>query len=516
MKNSDRQHFGIINSNAVTQKNLDLTFKSKSIFQASDSNAENIMELPQPQPKKTELNARLDRLLKLQPEPHHPPQPRIQEIPRFLLYKNPSLKKYRSPQMISFGPIHYHEFLSSLGQQLKTTWARWYVDILRTKNQEQYENANDRIVSLYETITRKIPELKNLFSNDIIQQYNNNDGQLADMLFVDGCALLFFMDAVDERHPEKVGLGKLDQLTYIWRDAILLENQLPIQLLELLSYDKKSQLYNSFYNFLFMGLPRRNREDSIFTWSDESKPAHLLDYIRLFYTSSPPEVRPSLLDPCIGFCTRLFKKEKTLPLTERDTWHRYKNIRDLRNVGIQVKANTSEWKWSNISFTSNLFSGQLMLPGIVVDDVTPSLYYNMIAYEMLPDSQNSFQCCSYFFLMDSLIDDAEDVKELRLAGVFQNFLGSDEEVAKLFNQLGGLLPAKMFNCTTRTGALAYNDKYIEIKQQIDKHYRNRWKTWRAQLHTTYFNNPWSIIAFLAAVLALVLTSLQTWYTIHPK
>ncbi|KAL1329745.1 uncharacterized protein LOC107628201 [Arachis ipaensis] len=483
--------------------------------QASDSNAENIMELPQPQPKKTELNARLDRLLKLQPEPHHPPQPRIQEIPGFLVNKN--LNKYRSPQMISFGPIHYHELLSSLGQQLKTTWARRYVDKLREKNQEQSENANDRIVSLYETITTKIPELKNLFSNDIIQRYNKNDGQLADMLFVDGCALLFFMDAVDERHPEKVGLVKLDQLTYIWRDAILLENQLPIQLLELLSYkDQESQLHNSFYNFLFMGLPRRNREDSLFTWSDERKPAHLLDYIRLFYTSSPLEVKLSLLDVSISFRTRLLEKVETLPLRQEDPWHIYKNIRDLRNVGIQVKANTSEWKWGNISFTSNLFSGQLMLPGIVVDDVAPYLYYNMIAYEMLPDSQNSFQCCSYFFLMDSLIDDAEDVKELRLAGVLQNFLGSDEEVAKLFNQLGGLLPAKMFNCTTKTGTLAYNDKYIKIKHQIDKHYRNKWKTWRAQLHTTYFNNPWSIIAFLAAVLALFLTSVQTWYAVFPK
>ncbi|XP_057742975.1 uncharacterized protein LOC130961235 isoform X1 [Arachis stenosperma] len=465
------------------------------------------------QPQNEDLNARLARMLQFQLH-HQPLKPRIQRIPRFLWRRNPKFVDYycSPPQMISFGPIHHQLEVTNLkrGHQLKTSWANRYLEKMKMYGDEN----NNPIVSLYATVESNVGRMRKLFSQDVIRNYD--DRKLADMLFVDGCALLFFMGTVDEKDPESLNL-KLNQLMYVWTDMILLENQLPMELLELLC-GERGLLPNLFYNFLFMGLTRTDR-DSIFTWSNDCKPAHLLDYIRLFHTSSlssslPIQVKPSLLDRSICFCrTRLFKKKKTLPLRQKDPWHRYKNIRDLRNVGIRVEANTSEWKWSNISFTSKWFSGQLMLPGIVVDNVAPYLYVNMIAYEMLPSSNNNFQCCSYFFLMDSLIDDAEDVKELRLAGVLQNLLGSDEDVAKLFNALGYLLPAKMFNCTTRNGALAYNDKYIKIKHQIDKHYTNRWKTWRAQLHTTYFNNPWSIIAFLAAVLALFLTCVQTWYAV---
>ncbi|MCI73230.1 UPF0481 protein, partial [Trifolium medium] len=35
--------------------------------------------------------------------------------------------------------------------------------------------------------------------------------------------------------------------------------------------------------------------------------------------------------------------------------------------------------------------------------------------------------------LDSLVDNVEDVKELILVVVLQNLLGSDEELAKLFN-----------------------------------------------------------------------------------
>nr|KYP35845.1 hypothetical protein KK1_043082 [Cajanus cajan] len=87
--------------------------------------------------------------------------------------------------------------------------------------------------------------------------------------------------------------------------------------------------------------------------------------------------------------------------------------------------------------------------------------------------------------MDSLIDNAEDVKELRLSGVFRNLLGSDENLANLFNELGVDLPTK-------------------------------WKTWLAEAYNTHFSTPWTIIAFFAALQILILTFIQTLFTIHPR
>ena len=72
----------------------------------------------------------------------------------------------------------------------------------------------------------------------------------------------------------------------------------------------------------------------------------------------------------------------------------------------------------------------------------------------------------------------------------------------------------MFNFE-RIDAVAYK-KYIEVKLQIEKHYINKWKTWLAEVSNTYFNTPWSLLAFLGALLALLLTFIKTLDAIHPK
>jgi hypothetical protein len=79
------------------------------------------------------------------------------------------------------------------------------------------------------------------------------------------------------------------------------------------------------------------------------------------------------------------------------------------------------------------------------------------------------------------------------------------------------LPTKMYcHNNSYTNAVAYSKKYIRIKYRIEKHYTNRWKTWLAQAYNTHFNTPWTMIAFLAASLALLLTLIQTWCAIHPN
>ncbi|KAL1361727.1 hypothetical protein HN51_010053 [Arachis hypogaea] len=420
------------------------------------------------------------------------PRSMIQRIP-VLLRQDPNFVKYCTPKMISFGPIHHGEENLKLGEEFKHLWASLYIETFS----KQVRVSTEQGAKLkHNIIVAEIKQLRNMFSKDVIGSYN--DDELSWLLLVDGCALLYFLDNVDDQHPEALNL-KLDQLMYTWRDILLLENQLPLTLLMLLSDEKTVyHLENILYNFVFMGL-FKGIEGSVIN-RNGAKPVHLLDYVRTFYTFRDEYIIS--MDP---------------PLQEEGRWHRYKNIRDLRNAGIHVKLNKrEEWKWNSVSFTSNLFSGELKLPMMIVNDVTPYFYHNLIAFEMCPDFRNNFEFCSYFFLMDSLIDEAEDVKELRLAGVLQNLLGSDKEVAKLFNELGHELPAKMCNYMIRTNVVAYSKGYIQVKHQINEHYQKKWKTWLAEGRSTYFSTPWSFIAFLAAVAALLLTSIQAWYAVHPK
>nr|XP_004511111.1 uncharacterized protein LOC101494331 [Cicer arietinum] len=133
---------------------------------------------------------------------------------------------------------------------------------------------------------------------------------------------------------------------------------------------------------------------------------------------------------------------------------------------------------------------------------------------MCSEVSNNYECCSFFSFMGTLVNNVEDVKELKSAGVFRNFLGSDEDLAELFHELGDDLPTNMYFPSLYTAAVADSKKYVLIKRQIEKHYRNKWKTWLAQAYHTYFDTPGTTISFLAASLALLLTFIQTWCSLE--
>ncbi|PPD79260.1 hypothetical protein GOBAR_DD23809 [Gossypium barbadense] len=174
-------------------------------------------------------------------------------------------------------------------------------------------------------------------------------------------------------------------------------------------------------------------------------------------------------------------------------------VKELKKAGITLKASETSCL-TDISFNHIFFSGKLRLPPITVDDST----INLIAYEMCPDFDNDFTVTSYMCFLDLLIDEAEDVKDLRDAGILYNRLGSDEEVAKLFNKMNtDLVPSPMI--------------YSGVKEKIHNHCKNMWINHAAQGYHTYFRSPWTFLAFLGAIAALLLSALQTYYTIHqPK
>ncbi|GAU48585.1 hypothetical protein TSUD_405750 [Trifolium subterraneum] len=179
----------------------------------------------------------------------------------------------------------------------------------------------------------------------------------------------------------------------------------------------------------------------------------------------------------------------------------YRNIQDLRAVGIKFKSSETR-RLTDIDFSEGWFAAKLTLPEIVVDDNTAASFLNLIAYEMCPDFENDYRICSFAVFMDSLIDHPEDVRELRSKEILLNCLGSDEEVADLFNIMS-------------TNVLPNQKIYHEVRAKIQKHYRNKCKTWIALGIHTYFKNPWAFIAFLAASIALGLTFVQTWFAINP-
>ncbi|MED6110821.1 hypothetical protein PIB30_046376 [Stylosanthes scabra] len=373
------------------------------------------------------------------------PLPKIREVPHYLR-KRVDFAKHYSPKLVSFGPIHHGHPNLKLGEKYKLMWSAMYVS---TKDQ----TARD----LHERVLRKIEELKDLFDKDLFakeeftnlesQGFKNYDEKLSWMLFVDGCALLQIMengklgDAFD--YPD-LNI-KIDQLILVRQDVLLLENQLPFQLLRLLcclanSNNVDTHLVKSMDKFLCTHHlwpkrcpPNNPREESPYPnpnnanlQQDRNKelvvtpPVHLLDYLRKTILEDDGCQDTSFKS---GICF------------EQIITHR--NIQDLTASGIHLKKLQSR-NPKHIKFSSGgMFSagGKLELPEIIVDDTTAPTLLNLIAYEMCPDFQNDYGISSFVAFLDSLIDNPEDVKKLRSVGIMCNALGSDEEVSTLFNTL---------------------------------------------------------------------------------
>ncbi|KAF5958793.1 hypothetical protein HYC85_006018 [Camellia sinensis] len=131
-----------------------------------------------------------------------------------------------------------------------------------------------------------------------------------------------------------------------------------------------------------------------------------------------------------------------------------------------------------------------------------SLFLNLIAFEQCQlDCSNDIT--SYMIFMDNLINSPTDVAYLHYHGIIEHGLGSGAEVADLFNRL------------CEEVAFDINDSYLSrLSEQVNKYYTDRWNAWRESLKHNYFNHPWAIISFVAAVVLLVLTLAQTFYAVY--
>nr|ABA94132.1 expressed protein [Oryza sativa Japonica Group] len=110
----------------------------------------------------------------------------------------------------------------------------------------------------------------------------------------------------------------------------------------------------------------------------------------------------------------------------------------------------------------------------------------------------------FVYLMDNLVDTAEDVALLKSKGIIKSGLGSDEAVVNLINMV-----------LTRGAVMSRDSSLRDVLQDANAHRDRTWNKWRASLIHTYFSNPWVFISLVAAIILLVATLLQTAYTVVP-
>ncbi|KAL6324738.1 hypothetical protein AAG906_017078 [Vitis piasezkii] len=395
--------------------------------------------------------------------------PRIPKVPQ-MLRGTQDFKKFYEPRVISIGP--YHHGKPDLGR----------VEMIKPPCAQKFlADSNQDIEALYTKIRSNIEAVKKCYDWSSTKSMIN--------------------------------VLKVHEIDFVEQDLFLLENQLPFGVLKLIfegaNFKVGLPMEKNIIKFVtVIGMPE-GLSSEIQLKEVNEEPSHLLDLLRsallgrfhMIRSQPEKEQQPK-------------KKGKSSSSSQGGKWglrwpwkkgkqrgirQSFRHIKELKAAGIYLKPSRTCFL-RDVSFKSYFFFGYLKLPPITIDDFTKPMFLNMVAYEMCPDAPDDYAVTSYVCFLEDLIDHADDVKELRSKHILHNFLGSDEDVAQIFNEIGnGLVDPGI---------------YEEVKDLIQKHYDKRVNTWIAEALHDHFRSPWTFMALIAAVLILILTGFQTYYA-HP-
>ncbi|KAI3772641.1 hypothetical protein L6452_03831 [Arctium lappa] len=418
---------------------------------------------------------------------------RIGKVPPLLIKgeKGRRNQDYYEPAVISLGPYHHNRPDLAQAEKYK----------LITLEEFSY-NSKKKIDYLYNKVFEVVHDARKCYIDGSTDDYN--DEEFNRMMLRDACFVLFFIECLSLSNKKMLlhneYLGALGFANVV-RDIFLLENQIPFVvvkvLLDLRFEDKGEEILNGFFNYLNYGevIPREEK-----VLEEDEHPLHLLELYRSYFIS---------LSSSFGLSSRVPSRwrrwtKKTDAAEDYDYVKRnrsFASVMELKAKGIFVKCSYDESTNEDIKFHSRCCYGELELVRRAVSSNSKAIYLNMIAYEICSHNPNDFRVSTYIRVMKSLIVHPDDVKELRYSGILIHSLGRDEEVVKMYDEIE--VPAVnlyMFN---------------QLRRGIEKHCKNKYKTWAAELITVYFSSPWKTVALLVASAILFTSFLQTYFTIRP-
>ncbi|WCJ39258.1 hypothetical protein M5689_020258 [Euphorbia peplus] len=426
-------------------------------------------------------------------------QPKIQKVPKLLREIKHEDGDHYAPMVVSIGPYYYGKEGLMEMEKLKIEFASKYFP---GSSEEMYTT------EINADVTRKY------YLDGSLSDNFASDEKFSKMMFLDGCFILHFISCFLAgkwmgMKPHIVGL--------VIRDLFLLENQLPFSVLEALiklskGYSKKGEECTVEKVKEFINIVRRSpiTDEKHSSQPDGKKSTSKCNKLFSKITSlcfraktNNDDVIPKQpLHLLELFHTQFTKQNPSRSKYEGPQWYHYRSAKELNNVGIHFKQSKTSI-FDDVVYDSHFFYGYLSLPPILVDDLSKSLLLNIAAYESCPDMPDyACQVSSYIVFLNSLIDQAEDVKELRSKGILLNSLGSDQDVANLFNEISKYL-------------VMQSEAYQKVRNGIDQRYEKRTKKWITEWLNEHFSSPWTITAFIGATIGLGLTAIETYKSFSP-
>ncbi|KAK3205163.1 hypothetical protein Dsin_019209 [Dipteronia sinensis] len=373
--------------------------------------------------------------------------------------KRKSDERLYTPQIVSIGPIHYgKEGLKAMEEHKR----RYLQDFLgRTKV---------TMVDLLIYIKASESQLLECYAETI----ELGSDEFVEMILVDGA---FITELLLRRNlminSEDRIITKPRLITEIIPDMFLLENQLPMFFLGYLfelAEKKSHQLYMpkliaKLWSWKFLLLDEKSIEKHL----PESE--HFVDLIRRCL--QPPQLQ--------------LREFKTLAAP---------SATQLHQTGVQFKLARSNEHLLDIRFKN----GILEIPKLTVVDETEGILRNLQIFEIL--HCETYYVNAYIVIMNCLVNTSNDVDLLMQNRVVENWLWSSEAVSSIFQNHvkgGRVEPLKFY--------------YSGLIEDLNNYCKVPWHEWKAILNQNYFNTPWRTISVIAATILLILTALQTGYSI---
>ncbi|KAK9110685.1 hypothetical protein Sjap_018745 [Stephania japonica] len=340
------------------------------------------------------------------------------------------------------------------------------------------------------------------------------------MMILDGCfiiQLLLLFTLSDKEYVDDPLFTTRWMMPVLQRDLQMLENQLPYFVLEKLfqltvlsksthtsttgTTTSSLSLAHLILNFFDPLLPRQQEilEKRIEFLTNDGKYQfhhHMLGLFRSTFLSSIIKKKPSPRNQPQVQHDRGEQKEVHHIPPPADKLVMIHCATELQEAGVKFDKRIG-YDLLDVDF----HKGRLRIPHLLVDDSTIPVFLNFMAYEQCVEKARSY-FTHYVLFFDSLVNSSKDVEILHYRGVMSHVLGSDEEVANLLNNL------------CRQVVFDVDDCYLaDVLERVNKYYEKRWHKWGAQFHHEYLRNPWTSISVAAAAILLVLTVIQTVFSI---
>ncbi|XP_025608607.1 UPF0481 protein At3g47200 isoform X2 [Arachis hypogaea] len=383
----------------------------------------------------------------------------IHRVPHYIRKTN---EDAYTPKVVSIGPFHHGNEKLLKMEYHKRLYCRQFIERSEPKNLETF-------VSYVQEVEA---EVRGCYSDDI--KLSKEEHVM--VILVDCCFILEFLFKSHfhqwSRHDVSFLLPQL--LTHLKYDLLLIENQVPFFVLDkLYTLAFPSTLNPPLVTFTPYILP-----DDIFSGNnDVGRIVHFTDLARKHLLLS------SALS--ISKCSRKAHVTHLASATK------------LRDAGVKFKVNEDSKGLLDLELSDHT----LRIPPVTVDDSTEVVLRNLLAFEQCHCIDESY-LNDYICVIDFLIDTDKDVDLLIKKGIIKNWLGDSNAVAKMFNGLGVSILTSDFNT-----------KYICILEELNDFCQKSWNQKKASLKRDYCNTQWRTLASIAGIVLLLLTIVQTVFSI---